>query len=65
MNLDLGFAVVAVLVGAYGLVATLLARYSVGAAFSFTMIGAVIGAPPVGCRIIGTMGRRQEQPPGR
>ena len=38
MNLYLGFAIIAVLVAAYGLVAMLLARFSVSAAFSFTVI---------------------------
>jgi NhaP-type Na+/H+ or K+/H+ antiporter len=51
MNLDLGFAVVAVLVAAYGLVAMLLARYSVSAAFSFTVIGAVIGGAGLGLMV--------------
>jgi len=51
MNLDLGFALVAVLLAAYGLVAMLLARYSVSAAFSFTVIGAVIGGAGLGLMV--------------
>lgn len=48
MNLELGIAIVAVLVASYGLLAMLLARYSVSAAFSFTVIGAVIGGAGLG-----------------
>jgi NhaP-type Na+/H+ or K+/H+ antiporter len=51
VNPDLGFAIIAVLVAAYGLVAMLLARYSVSAAFSFTVIGAVIGGAGLGLMV--------------
>ena len=51
MNLDLGLAIVSMLVAAYGLAAMLLARYSVSAAFSFTVIGAVIGGAGLGLMV--------------
>jgi NhaP-type Na+/H+ or K+/H+ antiporter len=48
VNLELGIAIVALLVAGYGLLAMLLARYSVSAAFSFTVIGAIIGGAGLG-----------------
>lgn len=48
MTLELGIAIVAVLVTGYGLLAMLLARYSVSAAFSFTVIATVIGGAGLG-----------------
>ena len=48
LNLDLGIGVIALLVGAYSLIAALLAKYSVSAAFAFMVIGALLGGGVVG-----------------
>jgi len=48
MDLALGIGVVALVVAAYGLIAALLARYSVSAAFAFMVIGALLGGGGIG-----------------
>ena len=48
MELELGLGVIALIVAAYGLIAALLARYSVSAAFAFMVIGALLGGGGVG-----------------
>mgnify|MGYP001813850582 FL=1 len=48
LDLDLAMGLVALAVAFYGLVAALLSRYSVSAAFSFLVIGAIIGGAGIG-----------------
>ena len=48
LDLDLAMGLVALAVAVYGLVAALLSRYSVSAAFSFLVIGAIIGGAGIG-----------------
>lgn len=50
-DLDLAIGLLALLVAAYGMIAVRLARWSVSAAFSFLVIGAIIGGFGVGVTI--------------
>ncbi len=50
-SLDLAVGVLALLVAAYAMVAARLARWSVSAAFSFMVIGAIIGGAGVGVTV--------------
>jgi NhaP-type Na+/H+ or K+/H+ antiporter len=52
-GLDLAIGLIGLLVAAYGMVAVRLARWSVSAAFSFLVIGAVIGGAGVGLTVSG------------
>ncbi len=48
MNLEFGIGIVAIVVAAWGLIAGLLARYSVSSALSFVVIGALLGGTGLG-----------------
>lgn len=48
MNIEFGIGVVAIVVAGWGLVAALLARFSVSAALSFVVIGALLGGSGLG-----------------
>jgi len=48
MELEFGLGVLALVVAGYGLIAALLARYSISAAFAFMVIGALLGGGGIG-----------------
>ncbi|MEX1334818.1 MAG: cation:proton antiporter, partial [Candidatus Limnocylindrales bacterium] len=52
-DLDLAFGLVALLVAGYGMVALRLGRWSISAAFSFLVIGAIIGGVATGAHVEG------------
>ena len=55
-SVDLAFGLLALAVAAYAMLAAILSRYSVSAAFSFLVIGAIIGGSGLGLLVEGLPG---------